>query len=287
MVNPYVIVEDTEGDVVGVSIYNFPTALGCSSAYLDPLLPMGAVLAIREPTYKNPTGGPMPFIRVDTPTDVIFLGPGNGIARNVHWVGPRLPDAPPLPTTPELWKTLGNSLFKQDAWFAAALAYTHGIRMAFDGPVTLYLNRAECFLRLNWFSSALSDAQFVLDAHEIDPNMRHKALHRAARAQYGRGHYEKAISLFESCFASKTDDEGVARWINRSNVRLKEAREGAYNWIGFLTESQTNFHPDVADYQGPVAVRPIQGRGRGIVATKDIAVGDLLVCSVTHGFAQR
>lgn len=284
MVNPYVLVEDTEGDAVGVSIYNFPTALGRSSSYLDPLLPTGAVLAIREPTYKNSTGGSMPFIRVDTPTDVIFLGPGNGIARNVNWIGPRLLAAPSLPTTPDPWKTLGNSLFKKDAWFAAALAYTHGISTASGDTVTLYLNRAECFLRLNWFSSALSDAQFVLDAHEVDPNMRHKALHRAAKAQYGRGHYEKAISLFESCLTSKADDEGVARWINRSSDRLKEAREGAYNWIEFLTESQTNFHPDVADYQGPVAVRPIQGRGRGIVATKDIAIGDLLVCPATHCF---
>lgn len=284
MTSLHIIVEDTEGDAVGVSIYNFPTALGRSSSYFDSLFPVGTVIVIREPTYKDSTRDSPPFIRVDTPTDAIFLSPGNGLGLNVDWIGPRLPNAPSFPTSPELWKTLGNSLFKKDAWFAAALAYTHGIRIASDNAVTLRLNRAECFLRLEWFTCALSDTQYVLDAHEIDLNMRYKAFHRAARAQYGRGQYEKSILLFESCLASKPGDEGVARWIGRSKERLQEAREGVYDWLGLVTGSQTNVHPDIANYQGPVAVHAIQDRGRGMVATKDIVMGELLVCSASHDF---
>ncbi|RUS32635.1 hypothetical protein BC938DRAFT_474805 [Jimgerdemannia flammicorona] len=66
-----------------------------------------------------------------------------------------------------------------------------------------------------------------------------------------------------------------------SNQRLEEQKHGRYNVISILQEASSTWPPylDHSDYVGPVRITEIPGKGRGMVATKEIANGILLLCS--------
>ena len=129
--------------------------------------------------------------------------------------------------------------------------------------------------------SALSDAQQVLkaDPDTLDVDLRRKALYRAAKAQYYRRDLGQAKVLFEEYLALNGEPDDVLTWLERTEQRLEESSQGKYDWIGLLNDLKINLHPDVADYQGPIRVQalPNRGGGRGIVAVRDIVVGELLV----------
>lgn len=62
-----VLVEDLNGDVEELGLYNFRPALDRDGSWIAP----GTILAIKEPYLKY--GISSVFIRVDSPSDVIFI----------------------------------------------------------------------------------------------------------------------------------------------------------------------------------------------------------------------
>ncbi|KZV78961.1 hypothetical protein EXIGLDRAFT_783014, partial [Exidia glandulosa HHB12029] len=113
-------IEDTDGQAQMLSVYNLPGAFLASLDTLDELLPPGTVLVLREPTLKMDNEGQNAFIRVDSPTDVVFLTDDHPIARGARWQtnAPRSR----LPDTAEAWKERGNVHFKHGRHFAASIA---------------------------------------------------------------------------------------------------------------------------------------------------------------------
>ncbi|RUS35410.1 hypothetical protein BC938DRAFT_484186 [Jimgerdemannia flammicorona] len=67
----------------------------------------------------------------------------------------------------------------------------------------------------------------------------------------------------------------------RTRQRLEEQRYGQYDVIGILQEASSTCLPylDHSDYVGPVRVTEVPGKGRGIVATKEIGEGTLILYS--------
>ena len=59
-------------------------------------------------------------------------------------------------------------------------------------------------------------------------------------------------------------------------MRLKEAK-GVYNIERLYDESCVKRRLDVADYRGPISIEEIPNKGKGYVATEDIAKGTLLL----------
>ncbi|KAH9947158.1 hypothetical protein B0H21DRAFT_739825 [Amylocystis lapponica] len=276
------VAEDLEGSAFSLSMYNFPGSLGCSADYLDALFPVGTIIAIREPTFKTATQGPYPIVRVDSPTDIVFVESHNQILNISHWsTGPHILMSLPFPTTTEGWKARGNAFFKAAQWLPAALAYSYGIALDKDA-IVLYLNRSEAYLRLKFYSGALADVQRVLSAPGISDAFRGKALAREGKAEYARGNYQDAERKFDAWCQIHPDDKEIPAWIIRCQQRTRESRTGEYDWARLFKLSLTDPHlDDVADYQGPIEVRQVQGRGggRGVVATRDIKVGELLLVS--------
>ncbi|KAH9912040.1 hypothetical protein B0H21DRAFT_774158, partial [Amylocystis lapponica] len=252
------------------------------SDYLDQLFPVGTTIAIREPTFKIATQSLYPFVRVDSPTDIVFVEPHNQMFDVSRWsTGPRVPTSLPFPATTEGWKARGNAFFKAAQWLPAALAYSYGIALDKDA-IVLYLNRSEAYLRLKFYSGALADVQRVLSAPGISDAFRGKALAREGKAEYARGNYQDAERKFNAWSQSHPDDKEIPAWIIRCQQRTRESRTGEYDWARLFKLSLTDPHlDDVADYQGPIEVRQVQGRGggRGVVATRDIKVGELLLVS--------
>jgi hypothetical protein len=276
------IVEDPEGDVHAVSVCNFPTVAGKSLSYLDMLFPTGLVLAIREPTIlkAHPSHPPYPVIRVDSPSDIIIPDPNSGLVRGIDWKPNAIVQIPvDAPPSLETWRSLGNQHFKAARWLPAAFAYSRGLELDPTAHL-LRLNRAEVYLRLGYYSSALADAECVLILPELSEASRKKALYRAGKANYGKGDYVAAENKFKEFANLAPGNADALAGVSRTQARLRESLTGRYEWTRLFKESQTLPHVDIADYSGPVQVAEIEGRGggRGIVATRFVRIGEILVC---------
>jgi hypothetical protein len=273
-------IEDPEGDVQLLSMYNFPSLMNAGADEIDAVLPVGTILAIREPHLKTSLQYKNPFIRVDTPSDVIFPGAKSEIMHNITWrFGANIPGAVKIPSTAQGCKEAGNKHFKAAHWLAAAMAYTKGLELD-PSDVLLRANRAEAFLKLEYFSAAFSDAEKVLASPDPPEMIRHKALLRAGRAAYSQGNFEQAVRYFQDYRACTSNAADANDWLRRALSRIMEQKNGQYDWLKILLESQSNHAVDLAEYVGPVEIVRIPAlQGRGMVATRDIKIGELLVSS--------
>ncbi|CDO73769.1 hypothetical protein BN946_scf185015.g97 [Trametes cinnabarina] len=273
------VVEDTEGIAHDLSIYNFPSTSHCSLGQLDTLFSLGTILVIREPTLKAPTQGTRPLLRVDSPTDIIFVARNSPLLRNVKWkTGADIQTYPTLPRTADAWQQRGNVYFKSSQWFLAALAYSHALALD-SSALALRLNRAEAYLRLQYYSGALSDAQEVLAKVGASDAVADKALLRLAKARYGRQEYGMALDSF-ICFQDKhVGDSSVDSWIDRCRDRLRESYIGSYDWPSLFATARRKIRLDAANFRGPIQVQSMKqrGGGRGIVTTRDVQTGELLL----------
>lgn len=217
------------------------------------------------------------MIRVDSPSDILFI---DDIVDNTVCVqrlfGPNL--RPLVSTkTAEQWKALGTQAFKNKEWFQASIAYSEGLKVdAGTMAQILVLNRAETYIRIGWFNSALSDARRALDVTSLPAELRLKAIGRAARSLYGLGKYEDAIK-----FTKMLPDEKELQSIASRCLRRQQEHElGNYDWAELCRCSrQSTFRPDIANYNGPIEVRKIDCMNgqRGMFVTRDVEAGELLV----------
>ena len=261
---------------------NFPTVVGESLAYLDMLFPVRLVIAIREPIVARglPSNLPHPFVRVDSPTDILFPHPDSDLMANTHWTtdlnADETPDPPPLIET---YRSLANQHFKTGRLLPAAFAYTRGLDVDRTAHL-MRLNRAECYLRLGYYSAALADVEHVLALPDLLPSARIKALYRAGKAHYGRKDYAFAVEKYKEFSLLAPGNPDAATGMARSSARLRESVSGRYEWTRLFKESQQLPRVDVADFVGSVRVEaiPKRGGGRGIVATKLVRLGEILVC---------
>ncbi|KAI0719169.1 hypothetical protein C8T65DRAFT_725512 [Cerioporus squamosus] len=279
MVAIQTMIEDVDGVAYDLSIYNFPSTSDCTLAHLDALFPVGRILAIREPTFKAPMQGDRPLVRVDSPTDISLVLPGSPLLDGVAWrTGAILPTSPTLPTTLDAWQRRGNEYFKASQWFLAAFAYSQGLSLQPDAAVLL-LNRAEAYLRLMYYSGALCDARRVLATEGIAETHVGKAVFRLAKAHYGRGEYAAAQESFVRWKNTHAGDLAADPWIERCQARQKERSTGEYDWSSLFRTAKHEIRLDIADHTGPLEVRTMahRGGGRGVVATKDLRAGDVLM----------
>lgn len=275
------IVEDPDGDARGLWLYNFPTTYDCKQEYLDALFPIGTILAIREPTLNAPAQGRCSTIGIDSPSDIILIDRFDDILNDITWSSGRsLQYAPPMPFSGMGWKNVGNEHFKAERWLPAAIAYSHGLRADAEAA-DLRCNRAEAYLRLEWYSGASADARRVQATPGVPAALRDKAVLREAKAEYGRGHYDAAKAQFEEYKLTHPKDVEIADWVARCRKRQAERDTGKYDWANLFRQAQRDLRLDVAAFKGPIQVQPMthRGGGRGIAATRDIKVGELLLVS--------
>jgi hypothetical protein len=272
-------IEDPNGDVVLLTLYNFPGLFLASAKALQAHFPVGVVMAIREPWMKLPIVSRLQnaIIRVDSPSDIIILEPSNVVARAVKWK-----------TTPtiyrhvfasaEQWKVQGNQLFKDAQFVPAALSWSRGLDLD-PSFHAMRLNRAQAYIKLEWFSAALADAVYVLSSSETSVSTVTKASYRAASAEYGLERYRDALARLETIH----DDLNIKSLKSRCRQRMLEKTKGEYAWMEMFSAGQHVVpHLDVAEYINSavgVASIPTRGGGRGIRSTRDIKAGELLVSS--------
>ncbi|THH05390.1 hypothetical protein EW145_g4834 [Phellinidium pouzarii] len=271
-----VAVEDPHGDVTKLAIYNYPCTLDASPEETDELFPIGTILAIREPTYKLAAGDGVPMIRVDSPSDIVFISAKSRFLQGVRWAtGDVVQSAPSRPTSVETWKNRGVKEFKAKKWLLASICFTEGLKLDPNHQVSR-LNRSEAYLRLGWFISALRDAEDVLKAHILDESLYRKAVFRAAKASYNIDDYSRTTEIA----ALQPEDIECSQWAVKARRRAREKSTGEYDWCSVFQDSQKPASlPDIANYCGPIEVKTRGGTNavRGVFVTRDVKIGELLM----------
>ncbi|TDL25391.1 hypothetical protein BD410DRAFT_766014 [Rickenella mellea] len=273
-------VEDVEGNAAAVYVYNFPTLTYATSADMDAIFSMGTMLAIREPTYKLSAWGSDPMLRVDSPSDLVFLGSDNSIIHGQSWEsGATIGRSLTPHKSAKAWRESGAAHFKAKRWFAAAVCFTNGIELDPNEHI-LRLNRSEVYMRMAWYRSAFQDAEKVLLAvgDNIEDLFFRSAISRAAKSLYYLGEYSNAIEMA----SRRPQDQECQKWCIKASDRLREQASGEYDWNSIFQESQTaSAQLEIAEFTGPLQVRDMKnvGGGRGVFVSKDVNAGELLMVS--------
>ena len=279
--------EDPAGDALMLSIYNAPVGQHYNGNELDLLYPPASIIAIREPNLKVPMMGGAGILRVDSPADVSLLSPSDPLLKNVKWRQP----APISPFARNCdFKVGGNLYFVKGEYLVAESLYSRGLR---ENPPKeqrlLHLNRAAAHLQLSNFASAGRDATAVLEAiKEMDEpeskenlKLREKALFRLANSQYGQRKFLLAKSTFTTLLQHVPTGQQAVDGIAKCEAREKESATGEYDFLGMYQAGKKGgaVRLDVADYHGPIKVEQIaaRGGGRGVVATRDIKAGEVVL----------
>ncbi|KAK7995810.1 TPR domain protein [Apiospora marii] len=274
-------VEDTRGGVDCI-------ILQCRDHSLtaEEILPEGIVLAVKEPYYLSFPGG-QHGIQVDHPSDLIELDISSDLYPT-EWKDEVLAQ---YPKGPSQLKSEGNKAVGKKEFMRAARLYTMAASLCTLAEDALkrdiLRNRAVANLSLGRFQQALSDAIASIDPSTEDMDDHHallqyKAQCRAGWALYGLGRFEEAARHFAD--ASKLpitqSTEAAFGGLQRAMKRVKEEKTGTYDFQTILnlirpSEPRT----DTASFLRNTKIVDFgRARGRGLVAARDIPMGELVMC---------
>jgi len=248
----HTIARAEDGSYVKISIYNF-VSHETKRASACALFPVGATIRISDPYLKR-FGDGMFGLRVDNPQNLELIYP-----------------APEPGETAESLRLRGNRKYDQEDFYGAKLDYTFS-HMISPSHVALS-NRAEIELHLANWRSAQRDA---LEAIELDPNFG-KSHWRLGRSLCGMGAYAEAIQSIEMAKTKGCSGPAVEAKLAQCRTLAAQASTGDYDWKTiFETQRDRPETLVLADFQGPVRVQ--EGKfGRGMIATRDIKPGELLI----------
>ena len=267
-----------------LAIYNLALHGMPTGPDLDELFPRGAVLAVREPTYKPSANGTCNVVRIESPTDYEILSPQHALAKGAKWATATL--GSPRPASFD-FKALGNRYFVAKKDLLAVKAYSDGLAASDDAAkrLVLFLNRSQAHLRLGNFASALRDTSAVLGFLASDitaPALAElKATLRRAKAFEGLRQLKSAREAYGRVLELDATSADALASVQRVERMLHESATGEYDWRQIVKAADAGVKHELAvgDYVGPVQVVELEGRGggRGVVATRDIKAGELLL----------
>ncbi|KAL7413680.1 hypothetical protein BDY24DRAFT_441464 [Mrakia frigida] len=287
-------VVDPEGNAVRLSLFYFPIlpfSLGPPRLdSLDVLFPVGTILAVKEPAPRMPFDGKVPYIRVDSHTDVVFVE-GEAVGAVLNGVVWKEGDGDAVWTRFE--EQNRQPLQAEKAFSKGIIHYpTH------PDVHLLFLNRSHVYLVLERFNAALLDASRALHLllsnaslpHDKLELLKEKAYYRRSTALYSLRRWSDAKHWFAETvrtFPNSKEPQKAMGGLRSSNARIQEESTGVYDLIPLYKQgiARPGSRMDVGDFVGPVEVVPSKGvgGGRGLVAARDVTAGTLLLA--TKAFA--
>ena len=145
----------------------------------------------------------------------------------------------------------------------------------------MHRRRAAVNLTLERYSSALFDAQKALDVGPVSE----EALETKARALYHLRRWSLALAAYQELRNYAAASRAASSGIDACQARLREAESGTYDMPALFhaslagPEGGVASMVDVADHVGPVKIgpSPTTGGGRGLVTTRDVLPGEILL----------
>jgi len=176
--------------------------------------------------------------------------------------------------TPAEWKNYGNKQFVLKQYTEAIRAYTKGLSMCNFQDLDMLANRAAAYINLERYTLALEDASAVLNADASHS----KAVYRKAKALLGLSRCKEAVNFLrgELVKLGKKTNKELADLLLKAESMLNQQLTLDYD----VSEHFGNpwVHIDNwAEYRGPVEIKEIPGKGRGLVATEDMVEGQLIM----------
>jgi hypothetical protein len=145
----------------------------------------------------------------------------------------------------------------------------------------LYRSRSLADFHLNRYDAAILDA-FMSTFNSRDDKAKckdAKAWFRRGRANYQLGHYADSLKAFERTLMLAPSDPKSHEELEKTKEHVLEQQEGTYDFAEMIDEVTKNgFSADRASFLLKTEVRQTQDRGRGLFATKEIRMGDLILC---------
>jgi len=250
------------------------------SRYGKEVLESKSHFIVKEPYFTLTEQGE-PTIRIDHPSDIV---PYSDAEVQID----RTQDAIAGGKAADECKARGNAALRKKDLIAAYTEYTDGLKLATQMdvaetypylPQDLSRNRAYVNLLLDRLDEARTDAVASLIPAQ-DPKskiLNSKAYFRAGCAAYNLGEYREAKRYFENQRELCSDDKDAIILLRKVHMRLQEEETGIYD-LRRIRAGLTPAHPgaDVANFTGPTEVKNSPGRGRGLFATRDIPVGQVV-----------
>jgi hypothetical protein len=112
-----------------------------------------------------------------------------------------------------------------------------------------------------------------------------KGLYCKALALYGLWRYKEALEVLEILVRTYPESASGKHELDRCRLRIAEQESGMYDFKALYKE--TKLRPprlDHATYKGPVEVRELPGRGRGLYVTRSVKAGELLLCEKAFSY---
>ncbi|KAG8870688.1 hypothetical protein FRC20_011417 [Serendipita sp. 405] len=281
-------VEDPNGWAQVISTYNYPGTQYANERELETLLPVHSIIAIREPWAKMALAGDHTHIRIDSPSDVVFLREGDELLTDIRWSSGRRP-CTILSRSASEWKSVGDKHFREKEYFPASVAYKRALEKQ-PSLIAARLNRSLALIKLELYDPALGELRAVLDTTGLPTNDKQKALYRSAQAHYGEGQYDEALKMYRECLILDEALQEALSGIQRCNKRIEEQKNGNFDWTRLCEEILSPDNElDVADFLGPIKIALLanRGGGRGIVATRNIVAGELLLVAKPFAVARQ
>ena len=176
------------------------------------------------------------------------------------------------------YKEEGNKCFKNLQLDRALECYTKAIERDSSNPV-YFSNRAQCLIRMGLFHRAISDAESAIQLDAAVP----KYNYRLAIALSGVGEHERACSILEKYSTQHAD---IPPALERERVYLQNTR-GVFDLDAMLRLAKSNSDINIAEYIGPISIGTVEGKGRGLFATRNIRRGELVFVSKAALFAKE
>jgi tetratricopeptide (TPR) repeat protein len=261
-------VQDESGDTEALEVHHISQALG------EHILHMDDLFAVKEP-YFTINSDDTAVIRVDHPTDIILSSAEIQTTASGS--------NPPESRTAAEWKQAGNDLLGQKQLWKARDAYRTGLSGEADGRLRLDLarNLARVDLELTKYDEAKSSAkEAVSDGSDTAmANLDVKAYYRAATAAYNLRQYGEAQDCVDKLLKLDVNDAEGKRETQRIHSRLDEQKTGQYDFEKIVSRlSPQNSRIDIADFTQRVHVAASSVGGRGLFASCDMEIGDIVLC---------
>ncbi|RIA97019.1 hypothetical protein C1645_814683 [Glomus cerebriforme] len=288
------VIEDPEGDVERLSLYNWvpqsvTTSRLMSVDQVSKYLPIGTILVVKNPYYKTAADA-LPMIRSDDPSEIVIINHEIELLKDIKWSTKQLqiqPKEQKLCISDDFHRR-GNENFREKNYKLAIDEYSRGIELEPNNSILL-TNRAQSYLRLCLFAKALDDSVLAL---EHNPSHQ-KAKFCKGKALCGLKRYQEAITVFQEFLGTgDTQNRKSFEDAMKHAQMLDLESKGIYDYLSIVKEFKEKVQMQSNEkwmYEdGPrlkhanyisddIEVRPIKNKGKGWVAKQDIPAHTLLM----------
>lgn len=179
-------------------------------------------------------------------------------------------------------RTHGGVLFAKRDFCGAINVYEEGLSRRVErndlNAAIIKLNLALAYLKVEMPGTALLRLE-ECDKALLDDKQKPKHAYRRALALYAMAKYDEC--LHHLC-ESQTLDESTPDWcslLQQVKARLLETSAGSYDWPGIYERILEGNPSQISDYVGPTKVVNQGSKGLGVITTRPLAAGELLLVS--------